>query len=116
MDNYVRATVTRMRPRLVAVVSACSAAGGAIAVLVVAWAAGWLHGEKRTVVVQQGSPPVEITARARPLLANGFDPAAIFRGRSAGVVTIYSIYGSGGSAAQGSGFVVSHDGVILTNS
>ena len=33
-------------------------------------------------------------------------------------MTIYSVFGSGSaaSAAQGSGFVVSRDGVILTNS
>jgi S1-C subfamily serine protease len=52
------------------------------------------------------------------LLGGAFDPAAIYAERSAGVVTIFSVFGSGGSttAAQGSGFVVSRDGVILTNS
>src|SRR6478736_8142639 len=40
------------------------------------------------------------------------------KGRAGGVVTIYSVFGSGSgaNAAQGSGFVVSGDGVILTNS
>jgi S1-C subfamily serine protease len=108
-----------MRPRALIGFSAGSAAAGAVAVLLVAWGAGWLHGERRTVVVQEAAPPVEVsTPRVRPLLGNGFDPAAIYRRRSAGVVTIYSVYGSGGneSASQGSGFVVSRDGVILTNS
>jgi len=88
-------------------------------VLAVSWRAGWLHGEKRTVVVQESAPAVDSSAaRARPLIGTGFDPAAIYAGRSAGVVTIYSVFGSGAgaSASQGSGFVVSGDGVILTNS
>jgi S1-C subfamily serine protease len=108
-----------MRPRLVIAVGASSAAVAAAAVLLVAWGAGWLHGAKRTVVVQQEAAPVEVsTPRTRPLLGGSFDPAAIYRNRAAGVVTIYSIYGSRGAAtvAQGSGFVVSRDGVILTNS
>jgi S1-C subfamily serine protease len=93
--------------------------GGAV-VLLIAWAAGWLHNTQRTVVVQEGSVPVEVStpARVKPLVGANFDPAAIFRSRSPGVVTIYSVYGTDGfgAAAQGSGFVVSRDGVILTNS
>jgi 2-alkenal reductase len=56
---------------------------------------------------------------------NGFDPAAIYRKLSPGVVTITSIFGSGqgvsdilgggGSAGQGSGFVIDGDGRIATN-
>jgi S1-C subfamily serine protease len=108
-----------MRPRALIAVAAGSAVFGAAAVLLVSWAAGWLHGERRTLVIREVAPPVEIsTPRVRPLLAGGFDPAEIYRRRSSGVVTIYSVYGSGSteSAAQGSGFVVSPDGLILTNS
>ncbi|MBA3842904.1 MAG: trypsin-like peptidase domain-containing protein [Actinobacteria bacterium] len=97
---------------------------GAVAVLVGVKAAGWLHaGTTRTVVIQQ-SPVREGGAAApvvvsKPLLGNGFQPAQIFRSRSPGVVTIISYFGSAtgvnATAGQGSGFVVSADGVILTN-
>ncbi|HEV8461149.1 MAG TPA: trypsin-like peptidase domain-containing protein, partial [Gaiellaceae bacterium] len=52
---------------------------------------------------------------AKPLVGNGFQPAQIYRRRGAGVVTIIS-YFDNGNAGQGSGFVVSPTGVILTNS
>ncbi len=111
--------VRRMRTRTVVLVAACSAAAGVAVILLVAWAAGWLHDERHTVVVRESAPPVEVSStRAKPLLGGPFDPAAIYARRSGGVVTIYSVFGSGASAsaAQGSGFVVSGDGVILTNS
>ena len=56
------------------------------------------------------------TSSARPLTGNGFDPARIFAARASGVVTIYAFFGSSGGDAQGSGFVVSPNGDILTNS
>ncbi len=56
---------------------------------------------------------------------NGFHPEAIYKSLSPGVVTIISIFGSGqslseilrggGSAGQGSGFVIDGDGRIATN-
>jgi S1-C subfamily serine protease len=53
----------------------------------------------------------------------GFNPAQIYRGVAPGVVTITSVFeggasdllGGGGSAGQGSGFVVDTDGKIVTN-
>ena len=46
-----------MRARSTPVIAACSAAAGVVAVLLVAWAAGWLHGEEHTVVVREAAPP-----------------------------------------------------------
>ncbi len=59
-------------------------------------------------------PTADADPQARPLVGNGFDPAAIYAARSPGVVTIYAdIPGSGRS--QGSGFVVDGEGTILTS-
>jgi S1-C subfamily serine protease len=49
------------------------------------------------------------------VLGNGFNPARIYASRSQGVVTIYS-YFADGQRSQGSGFVVSEEGHVLTNS
>ena len=65
--------------------------------------------------------PVERTlpeSSAKPLLGNGFDPAAIYRARGAGVLTVYAYFEDrppGEHAAQGSGFVISKRGHILTS-
>ena len=107
-----------MRAGPLAVVSIVAACLGAVVVLVVGSAAGWVGGESdvRTVVVP--TVPTDSGAAAptaAPLVGNGFDPAQIYANRSEGVVTIYS-YFSNGQRAQGSGFVVSDEGHILTNS
>jgi 2-alkenal reductase len=110
----VRSVHTRT---LVPIALVCALVGG-VAVLAVAWGAGWLHGQRSTVVVQETVPTVSTSKPVRPQVGGTFDPARVYADRSSGVVTIYSVFGSGGgtSAAQGSGFVVSPDGVILTNS
>jgi S1-C subfamily serine protease len=61
-----------------------------------------------------GGAPASVPRRVRPLTGERFDPAAIYASRAPGVVTIYAFFD--GRAAQGSGFVVSGDGLILTNS
>ena len=106
-----------MRAGVLAAVSVVAACLGAAAVLVVGSVAGWVGGESgvRTVVVPTVPTETGAAAPAAPLLGNGFDPARIYANRSEGVVTIYSIF-AGGGRSQGSGFVVSEEGHILTNS
>jgi S1-C subfamily serine protease len=110
-----------VRPGAVALVSLVAAVLGASAVLVVGKAGGWLGGGTQTVVVPEQAPeraaaPVVV---AKPLAGNGFQPAQIYRTRSPGVVTIYAFFGdphsATGSAGQGSGFVVSKTGLVLTS-
>ena len=108
-----------MRPAAVAVVSLVSAAVGGIAVLLVAAALGWVgEDDAGTAVVEfrevaGGDVPV-----ARPVTGNGFDPAAVYAASSPGVVTVYALFSThpNGGASQGSGFVVSPQGYVLTNS
>ena len=117
MKTANAATVAAMRAGPLAVVAIVAAALGAAGVLVVGRAAGWIDGGSRenvvvsTIAVSRDAA----VAAARPLAGNGFDPARIYATRSEGVVTIYSTY-SGGRRSQGSGFVVSDQGHILTNS
>lgn len=103
-----------MRSFVVALVSAFTAA--LIALGIAAWG-GWFAGTSRTVVVPEaatadsGAAPVGST---RFLLQNGFAPSALYVARSSGVVTIYAEFGA--TEAQGSGFVVTRTGLILTSS
>ena len=109
-----------MRPASLAAVSLAAAVVGGVAVLLVGWAAGWVGGgDTKTVVAtgpaleQDSTATTTATAPAPPLPGGTFDPARIYAQRSPGVVTIHSDFG--GSEGQGSGFVVSRDGLVLTN-
>ena len=109
-----------MRPGAVATVAVIAAVLGACGVLVLGKATGWIDGdaEPARTVVLPASAAAETGPRATtatPLVGNRFDPAAIYARTSSGVVTIYSLFG-GGERAQGSGFVVSDQGHVLTNS
>jgi S1-C subfamily serine protease len=116
----------RTGPAAVAVVAFAAALGAGLA-LAIARGAGWVGGggQARTVVLSSSDPlprqtPASSGPSVAPLAGNGFDPALLYRRRSPGVVTIFAFFGAPGSdlsqASQGSGFVVSSKGVILTNS
>jgi 2-alkenal reductase len=108
----------RSKPALLLVVVAALIGGsGALAL---ARVTGWFH-PNQTVVIRDpvgGDAGTAIVA-AKPLAGNGFQPAQIYRSRSAGVVTLIS-YFDGANATdaqvgQGSGFVVAADGTTLTS-
>ncbi|HSC91115.1 MAG TPA: trypsin-like peptidase domain-containing protein [Gaiellaceae bacterium] len=109
-----------MRPNAVAAVSLVSAVVGGIVVLLLAAAFGWVGDRDQETVfapAPAAAPPADdeptAVSAARPLPGNGFDPARIYEERAPGVVTIFAHFGR--ADGQGSGFVVSEDGVILTN-
>lgn len=111
-------TATVAGVRVAALAFACAVLGGAAA-LAVGRAAGVVGSPSaETVIVREAAPatntPAAVRTVVRPVAAgSGFSPARIFAQRSAGVVTLFTY--TGGSGAQGSGFVVSRDGTILTN-
>jgi S1-C subfamily serine protease len=100
--------------RTAALALACAALGAAAA-LGIGRASGLVGGRPdRTVVVQTPSAPSAAPpAAASAPVAGAFSPAQIYARRAAGVVTVFSYFD--GTAAQGSGFVVTRDGTILTN-
>jgi S1-C subfamily serine protease len=118
------------RPGAIAVVAVVSAVLGGTLALALGKAVGWVDDDEQrvqTVLVptpDSGTPAADDVEgdAAKPLVGNGFDAAELYRKRAEGVVTIFALFGEGGvddadvSAAQGSGFVVSEDGYILTNS
>jgi 2-alkenal reductase len=115
-----------MRPARLATIALLCAGLGAIAALAIGRSAGWIgNGSTDTVFVPSPSVPRAVSAQtilrsaAKPLPGNGFDPARLYQRRAAGVVTIFAFFGdqrAATQAQQGSGFVVSSRGYILTSS
>ncbi len=114
-----------MRAGPLAAVAVAAAVVGGGAALGIGKSAGWLGQRTKTVVVQAGTVrPTALPAAAKstvaPLEGKGFEPSRIFASRSPGVVTIFAYFGDPASAStqisQGSGFVISGSGYVLTNS
>jgi 2-alkenal reductase len=118
------------RPSALAAVAVVAALLGGTAALAIGKATGWTDGSDTVLVpvrpdADSGGQGVSsrepVQSNAKPLSGNGFDPARIYRSRSSGVVTIYALFGTHtedgtGGTSQGTGFVVSPEGYILTNS
>lgn len=124
-DEGTVATVSPMRAGPLAAVSVVAAVLGGGAALGIGKGAGWLDQGTKTVVVraQASSPaalPAAVTSKVPALPGTGFDPQRIFAQRSPGVVTIFAYFGDPSSqdtqVSQGSGFVISPRGYVLTNS
>jgi 2-alkenal reductase len=109
-----------MRPSAIAVVAVVSALIGGMAALALGRASGLVDDSGETVVVETTAGRAQ-PAGAKPTSALGrtFDPARIYRRSSPGVVTIFALFEPGDDTenhvAQGSGFVVSRQGHVLTS-
>jgi 2-alkenal reductase len=99
--------------------AACAALAAAAVALPVAGCGGDSSGSGSSQTVERTRVQV-----VEGLGKKGFDPASIYDRLSPGVVTITSIFGAGqsandllggGSAGQGSGFVIDGDGHVATN-
>jgi S1-C subfamily serine protease len=105
--------------RLLALASLASTVVGAVLVLVLGFAFGLIGKPHEHAALpaasasRQVAAPVVTDAGAQALPGT-FDARRIYAQRSAGVVTLFSYFGPG-NAAQGSGFVISVDGTILTD-
>jgi 2-alkenal reductase len=114
-----------VRPSALAVIALVAALVGGVASVVAADRTGLLDGGTETVYVAGSGAalPVEREIEtpdgaAKPLVGNSFDPATIYQSRSAGVVTVYAYFDdrpAAEHAAQGSGFVISREGYVLTS-
>ena len=108
-----------MRIALLALLLAGLGAAAALGIGLVTGMLGGSRSTTETVVVHSPArtPTTNPLAAARtaalPLGGSAFSPARIFAARSPGVVTVFTYVGNSG--AQGSGFVVSRNGTILTN-
>src|SRR3989440_3544817 len=115
-----------MRPAPLALIALLCAGLGAVSALAIAKSTGWVDLQRTQTIVlpaAAGEPapvgtPTAVRV-AKPLVGASFEPARVYAARAGGVVTIFSFFGSqrqASQAAQGSGFVVSDSGYILTSS
>jgi 2-alkenal reductase len=109
-----------MRPSVIAAVAVVSALLGGVAALTLARASGLVDDSGETVVVEtMAAEAPAVGTKATPELGTSFHPARIYERSSPGVVTIFALFepgdDSGNHVAQGSGFVVSREGHVLTS-
>jgi 2-alkenal reductase len=114
-----------MRAPATVVIAVVAAVLGAAAALGLGKATGLLDpGTKTTIVRAQGAQttalPAAATSNVPALAGKDFNPQRIFASRSPGVVTVFAYFGDPSATStvqsQGSGFVISPRGYILTNS
>ena len=101
IDNKNVTTVRPMRPRMLAALAGGSALAGAALILLVAWAAGWLHGEAHRRRAGGNGARCGRDARARaPADRRSFDPAAIYAQRVARRRHDLLVFGRAGPTAR----------------
>jgi 2-alkenal reductase len=111
-------------PALAAFTVAAALLGGGAALGIGKEAGLFDQGTKTVVVRAQAAAPLSLpaaaTSKVPPITGNRFEPEKIFARRSPGVVTIFAYFGDPASESteitQGSGFVISSKGYVLTNS
>jgi S1-C subfamily serine protease len=110
-----------MSPIGVVLVALAAGLAGGLGAFGIASAAGWLDAEPVVVpLAETGAEPASATT-GDPATAGAWSPARVYRERAPGVVTLWATFADhGGTAidaeAQGTGFVVSPEGYVLTNS